>query len=104
GTLRSVVARVTKGGENEGPGVLVVPMGTANLMGRHLGVGLSVRGLEERAVSAIARRRIVRLDVGVIRSEKGEARSDNDRRLFLLMVGIGIDGEIVHALDKVRRG
>jgi diacylglycerol kinase (ATP) len=103
GTLRAVVERVTNGGKNEGPGVLVVPMGTANLMGRHLGVGLLVKGLEERAVSAIAQRRVVRLDVGVIRSEKRETRSETSR-LFLLMVGVGIDGEIVHALDKVRRG
>jgi diacylglycerol kinase (ATP) len=104
GTLRSVVERVTDSGTHEGPGVLVVPMGTANLMGRHLGVGLSVKGLEERAVSAIAQRRVVRLDVGVIRSEKPEARNESNARLFLLMVGVGIDGEIVHALDKVRRG
>src|SRR3954468_3389700 len=66
GTLRAVVERLTDGGQNEGPGVLVVPMGTANLMGRHLGVGLSVKGLEERAVKAIAARRIVKLDVGTI--------------------------------------
>ena len=102
GTLRAVVERVTDGGKNEGPGVLVVPMGTANLMGRHLGVGLSVKGLEERAVSAIAQRRVVRLDLGRITS--GSEFRVPSSKLFLLMVGVGIDGEIVHALDKVRRG
>jgi len=82
GTLRAVVERVTSGGKREGPGVLVVPMGTANLMGRHLGVGLSTRGLEERAVAAIASRRIVRLDVGRFMSKVGgvEALSVNGRR------------------------
>jgi diacylglycerol kinase (ATP) len=97
GTLRSVVERVTDGGKTEGPGVLVVPMGTANLMGRHLGVGLGVKGLEERAVAAIAGRRVVKLDVWKIRSAQSE-------QMFLLMVGIGLDGEIVHALDRVRKG
>jgi diacylglycerol kinase (ATP) len=97
GTLRAVVERLTDGGQTEGPGVLVVPMGTANLMGRHLGVGLSVKGLEERAVKAIAARRMVKLDVGTIKSPKAQ-------QMFLLMVGVGLDGEIVHALDRVRKG
>jgi diacylglycerol kinase family enzyme len=104
GTLRSVVERVTDGGKNEGPGVVVVPMGTANLMGRHLGVALSEKGLEDRAVAAIRGRKIVRLDVGRIRSQKREASSGTEEQLFLLMVGVGIDGEIVHALDRVRTG
>src|SRR4051794_6047796 len=104
GTLRAVVERLTDGGQNEGPGVLVVPMGTANLMGRHLGVGLGVKGLEDRAVKAIAGRRIVKLDVGRIRSEKREASSEKAEQMFLLMVGVGLDGEIVHALDRVRKG
>ena len=116
GTLRSVVERVTDGGKNEGPGVVVVPMGTANLMGRHLGVGLSEKGLEDRAVGAIRERRVVRLDVGRVMSNakgqksnveetEGEAeREPPGGQLFLLMVGVGIDGEIVHALDRIRTG
>jgi len=104
GTLRSVVERITDGGRTEGPGVLVVPMGTANLMGRHLGVGLSMRGVEERAVAAIRGRRMVRLDVGKVTSQRGERGSETEDRLFLLMVGIGLDGAIVHALDRVRKG
>lgn len=106
GTLRSVVERVTAGGANEGPGVLVVPMGTANLMGKHLGISLKENGLEDRAVAAIAGRKIARLDVGVIRSQERESSSETKeiRRLFLLMVGIGIDGEVVHAMGRVRKG
>jgi diacylglycerol kinase family enzyme len=86
--------------------VLVVPMGTANLMGKHLGISLKDVGLEDRAVAAIAGRRIVRLDVGRIRSEKREAGNAKQalNRLFLLMVGVGIDGEVVHAMDRVRKG
>jgi diacylglycerol kinase (ATP) len=104
GTLRSVVERVTDGGRTEGPGVLVVPMGTANLMGRHLGIALGVKGLEERAVAAISAMSLARLDVGKIKSQNNEARGERVERLFLLMVGIGLDGEIVHALDRVRKG
>jgi len=105
GTLRSVVARVTDGGKHEGPGVVVVPMGTANLMGKHLGVGLSERGLEDRAVGAIRGRKVVRLDVGRVMSNvKGQMSNVGEEHLFLLMVGVGIDGEIVHALDRIRTG
>jgi diacylglycerol kinase (ATP) len=106
GTLRSVVERVTDAGANEGPGVLVVPMGTANLMGKHLGMTLKDRGLEERAVAAILLRQVVRLDVGRIKSQKREATGQPHElhRLFLLMVGIGIDGEVVHAMDRARKG
>jgi diacylglycerol kinase family enzyme len=104
GTLRSVVERVTEGGRTEGPGVLVVPMGTANLMGRHLGVGLGMRGVEERAVAAIRGKRIVRLDVGKVSSRNGPHGGETEGRLFLLMVGVGLDGAIVHALDRVRKG
>jgi diacylglycerol kinase family enzyme len=79
--------------------VLVVPMGTANLMGRHLGVGLSMKGVEERAVEAIKGGKVARLDVGRVSQKEKEGG-----KLFLLMVGIGLDGEIVHALDRVRKG
>ena len=114
GTLRNVVERVTGGGSHEGPGVLVVPMGTANLMGKHLGMSLKDKGLEDRATRAISIRQIVRLDVGRIRSQKracdersrieGGSEKEELNRLFLLMVGVGIDGEVVHAMDRVRKG
>jgi diacylglycerol kinase family enzyme len=113
GTLRSVVERVTDGGRHEGPGVVVVPMGTANLMGRHLGIGLNEKGVEERAVGAIRERRVVKLDVGVVMSKvkgqmskvgEGAQAAEREEQLFLLMVGVGLDGEIVHALDRIRTG
>ena len=98
GTLRAVVERVSEAGKHPGPGVLVVPMGTANLMGRHLGVelggvGLAPEDFGRKAVEAIRGGRRVELDAG---------RANG--RLFLLMVGVGIDGQIVHALDKARTG
>jgi len=104
GTLRAVVDRVTDGGKTSGPGVLVVPMGTANLMGRHLGIALHHRGLEERAVAAISARRIAKLDLGCIRVSDDKGKASGVGQLFLLMVGIGLDGAIVHALDSIRKG
>jgi diacylglycerol kinase (ATP) len=102
GTLRGVVERITDGGANPGPGVLVVPMGTANLMGKHLGVELRDHDIEDRAVEAIEGRRMVHLDAGRIKGSGFGVQGSG--RMFLLMVGVGIDGEIVHALDKVRSG
>jgi YegS/Rv2252/BmrU family lipid kinase len=93
GTLRGVMERVTDAGSQPGPGVLVIPMGTANLMGRHLGVGLSLRNVEDRAAQTIQSGRRVQLDAGVVNG-----------KIFLLMVGVGIDGQIVHAVDQVRKG
>jgi diacylglycerol kinase (ATP) len=104
GTLRAVVERVTDDARHEGPGVLVVPMGTANLMGRHLGLDLTGKGLAGRAVAAIAGRKLVRLDAGRVRSADKTGAAAGHGHLFLLMVGIGIDGAVVHALDRVRKG
>ena len=76
------------------PPLLVVPLGTANLMGRHLGirwVGRDAGGPGERRRSR--RGRVVLLDAG---------RSNGT--LFLLMVGVGFDGAVVHELARVRKG
>src|SRR5690349_6776190 len=84
----------------EGPGVVRVAMGTANVVGRDLGVGLAEGGLEDRAVAAMRGRKVVRLDVGSVMSNVKSQMSnegedaERERQLFLLMVGVGIDGEI----------
>ena len=92
GTLRSVV-NVLFADSGDGPPVLPVPLGTANLMGRHLGISWPARWLTRAVVATIQRRQIVRLDAGRANGE-----------LFLLMAGVGIDGQIVHLIDKMRRG
>ena len=92
GTLRSVV-NLLFSANDQGPPVLPVPMGTANLMGRHLGIDWSARGMTRAVIETIRRRKIVRLDAG---------RANG--KLFLLMAGVGIDAQIVHLLDRVRRG
>jgi YegS/Rv2252/BmrU family lipid kinase len=92
GTLRSVV-NLFYADRTDGPAVLPVPMGTANLMGQHLGIQWSDRHTPRAVIDTIKRNQIVRLDAGRANS-----------RLFLLMAGVGIDAQIVHLLDSVRRG
>ena len=92
GTLRAVVDRLIEAGV-ELPPVLPVPMGTANLMGRHLGLRWTPATLVPAVVAAVRQRRVRRLDAGRING-----------RAFLLMAGVGLDGQVVHLLDGVRRG
>ncbi len=73
--------------------LLIVPLGTANLMVRHLGIRWDDRHLDRQVSEAIARRQIVRLDA---------ARACG--RLFLLMAGVGFDAHIVHELDRLPAG
>jgi len=92
GTLRSVVNLFYANSEN-GPPILPVPMGTANLMGQHLGIRWPDRGITQAIIETIRLRKIIRLDAG---------RANG--KLFLLMAGVGIDAQIVHLLDLMRRG
>jgi diacylglycerol kinase family enzyme len=102
GTLRSVADRLCQGcapdaegvaSTDTGPPLLVVPLGTANLMGRHLGIRWEDDTLEEHVSRAIAQRKVLHLDAG---------RANG--KLFLLMVGVGFDAAIVHELDRIRTG
>ncbi len=96
GTLREVarwaLRSLTSTGELPCP-LLIVPMGTANLMGQHLGIRRHRLGGEEDIVAAIQNPRIIQLD----------AAKANDG-LFLLVAGVGLDGAIVHEMDRTRRG
>jgi diacylglycerol kinase (ATP) len=95
GTLRAVVERMIRLAGDDGaaaPPLLIVPLGTANLMGRHLGIHWT-DDVEERVLDAVIAGRTVQLDA---------ARANG--RPFLLMTGIGIDAHIVHELDRLRAG
>jgi YegS/Rv2252/BmrU family lipid kinase len=95
GTVRSVAKCLfyqTEQGQ-EGPPLLIVPMGTANLLGRHLGIRWDVKDLVPRVVRAVAEHDVVRLDTACANDE-----------LFLLMASVGIDAQVVHELDRVRAG
>jgi len=92
GTLRAVAARCLQL-RGEIPPLLPVPMGTANLMARYLGIDWATADLPDRVVQSIRRGRTTLLDA---------ARANGE--LFLLMAGIGLDAQIVHNLDRHRKG
>lgn len=96
GTLRAVADRLARecaGAACPIPPLLVVPLGTANLMGRHLGIRWNPATLEAQVSRAIRARKVTELDA---------ARANG--KLFLLMAGVGFDAHVVHELDRVRRG
>jgi diacylglycerol kinase family enzyme len=75
------------------PPLLIIPLGTANLMGRHLGIDWDDDHLDQQVVDAVRNGRVVQVDA---------ARANG--QLFLLMVGVGFDAAVVHELSRVRRG
>ncbi|CAN5522006.1 diacylglycerol kinase [soil metagenome] len=94
GTLRGVVQRLMELFSPDAiPPIVVVPLGTANLMSKHLGVDWSERTLQRDLPEAILAQRIKSLDAATA-----------NEKLFLLMAGVGIDAQIVHELDRVRTG
>lgn len=93
GTVRGVARRLHLAFGERMPPLLVVPMGTANLLGRHLGTRWKDAELAERVLNAIRGMKTVQLDAALANDE-----------LFLLMAGVGLDGKIVHELDRVRDG
>jgi diacylglycerol kinase family enzyme len=68
-------------------------MGTANLMGKHLGVSWSDENIGEEVSEALELGNVRQLDV---------ARTSGG--IFLLMAGVGFDAWVVHELDRVRDG
>jgi len=92
GTLRTVADRFISH-DLTPPPLLPIGLGTANLMVRHLGLNWNRTNLESEVASAINNLRVRELDAG---------RANG--RLFLLMVGIGFDAQIVHELDRMRSG
>jgi YegS/Rv2252/BmrU family lipid kinase len=96
GTLRAVADRLAKecaGADCPVPPLLVVPLGTANLMGRHLGIRWDNATMEDEIVRVLRAGKTVDLDA---------ARANG--KLFLLMAGIGFDAHVVHELARVRTG
>lgn len=69
--------------------ILLVPMGTENLLARYLGIRANPAALWEVFQTS----RLVTLDAGVV----------NDRT-FLMVAGIGFDAHVVRRLHAARRG
>lgn len=94
GTVRSVVAAMIAHGPMDAlPPLLIVPMGTANLLGLHLGLRWSQRDLEQEVIAAVRKPRICRLDAATANGQP-----------FLIVGGVGLDAAVVHELDRVRKG
>jgi diacylglycerol kinase family enzyme len=103
GTVRAAAARlyamarsqsrVTENTPVETPPLLIVPLGTANLLGRHLGIMWDDAHLERQVVAALRENTVVELDIATANGE-----------MFLLMAGIGFDAAVVHELSRVRSG
>ena len=94
GTLRAVAGIfLNPPSVSPTPPFLIVPFGTANLMGKHLGISWSDAALESEVVSALKTGRVIHLDV---------ARANGE--LMLLIAGIGLDAQVVHELTQRRRG
>lgn len=94
GTLRTVMRQVVQqSGCRDVPPLLIIPLGTANLMARHLGIDWSEPGFEDQVTRALRRRNVLHIDAAHLNDE-----------LFLLMAGVGIDAMVVHELDRIRRG
>lgn len=93
GTVRGVAWRLYELFGGDMPPLLVVPMGTANLLGRHLGTYWPDRVLIARAADTIRNGRVLQIDA---------ARANKE--LFLLMAGVGLDAKVVHELDRIRSG
>ncbi len=92
GTLREVV-RLLLGAMAEPPPLLLVPMGTANLMARHLRLDWSPSHPELHILRALDRPRWQYLDV-----------AQGNGAEFLLMAGVGLDASVVHAIHRRRSG
>ena len=72
------------------PALGILPAGTANVLARDLGLPVPGPGLEASlpvAARLLARARVARIDVGVVRSAAGQ-------RCFLCWAGIGLDAAI----------
>jgi YegS/Rv2252/BmrU family lipid kinase len=85
GTLNEIAQAVM--GTDVAVGVL--PLGTVNVWAREMGIGLAPVRAAQTLVHG-ARRRV---DVGRVNG-----------RAFLLMVGIGLDGEVAHVVEQGKHG
>ena len=94
GTLAGVVARLSHTlSAGQIPPICVVPLGTANLMSRHLRLNWSRTTLADEVTAAIAAGRTQALDL-----------ADANGQPLLLIAGVGLDAQVVHALDLLRTG
>jgi len=92
GTLRAVAELLLNNGIAPPP-LLPIPLGTANLMARHLRYPLYPENLPAFVLNTLRQCKITRLDAAVA-----------NNRLFLLVGSVGLDAQVVHLLESLRQG
>lgn len=94
GTVRTIVATMLNNLKLARlPPLLIVPMGTANLLGAHLGMSRRKRDLVDHVVESVRQRRVRELDGATANGQP-----------LLIIGGVGLDAAVVHELDRVRTG
>lgn len=91
GTLRGVAERLYAAGRFAP--LLPVPLGTANLMGQHLGIHWDLATVGDQVSRTVDAHQVRMLDAGTANG-----------KLFLLMAGVGFDAQVVYHLDRMRNG
>jgi YegS/Rv2252/BmrU family lipid kinase len=92
GTLDEVVSRFYRD-TGSSPPLLLVPRGTANLMGQHLGFAANNPHPEATVIAALRAGRMRAIDVATANG-----------RIMLLVAGVGIDAEVIHEMHRLRTG
>jgi YegS/Rv2252/BmrU family lipid kinase len=87
GTINEIIQELA--GSETALGVL--PSGTVNVWAREVGIPLENAGAEDVLVNGQTRL----VDLG-----KVSRRDGGEERYFLLMVGVGFDGEVTHTVEK----
>lgn len=101
GTLRGVTHRLMREcRQHQCPPMLIIPLGTANLMGKHLGIKWKMDTLTKDVLRALTEGNVRKIDAAIVRGS-GDNPSE---QLLLLVAGVGIDAKIVHELSRLRRG
>ena len=91
GTLRAAIDRLLAA--NVLPPLLPIPLGTANMMGKYLGIRFGKWDLAPRVSYALRHSKPRLLDAGRANGQT-----------FIQVVGVGFDAHVVYHLDRLRRG
>lgn len=93
GTLQGVGEVTLRDWPRQTPPILLVPLGTANLIAKHLQVPWSQPKDADLIARALSARKLAKID---------ECRCNG--RLFLAVAGVGFDAHVVHLLHRHRSG
>jgi YegS/Rv2252/BmrU family lipid kinase len=93
GTLQGVTELLLKLTDNRPPPILVVPLGTANLVAKHLKLPWSKTRDVKEIAEAIEARKLSHIDLCLCNG-----------KVFLAVAGVGFDAQVVHELSRIRRG